>query len=269
MNTQGLYRTFQQSAVCFFIGMSLVAATLSANATTVQIQTVMGDIEINLFDKETPKTVANFLAYVNEGAYTNTIIHRSVPDFVVQGGGFTYEEEDELGVVIRKPAVVNEPVFSNVRGTIAMAKIAGNPHSATNQWFINLKNNSGSLDNDNGGYTVFGQVTGNGMAIIDAMAAVNRYNLGSRFGSAFTELPLRNYTSGAAADDDNFILITGITVLNASPDTADSLNPVRRIVANPPGKGGSSGGGSVSMLLLGILLMLYLLLTPLHQPRRR
>src|SRR5690606_25761942 len=97
-------------------------------------------------DKHTPKTVENFLAYVNAGAYTDSIIHRSVPGFVVQGGGFEFTGALPPVVITQKPAVINEPLFSNVRGTIAMAKVGNDPNSATNQWFINLDNNSGNLD---------------------------------------------------------------------------------------------------------------------------
>lgn len=136
-------------------GIVLFSCTALSQATTVQIQTVMGDLEVNLFDKDTPATVANFLAYVNAGAYTDSIIHRSVPNFIVQGGGFKYNDAWPPVGIAQNPAVINEPLFSNVRGTIAMAKLGNNPNSATNQWFINLKDNSANLDRQNSGFTVF------------------------------------------------------------------------------------------------------------------
>ena len=86
----------------------------------------------------------------------------------------------------------NEPFISNIRGTIAMAKLGGDPNSATSQWFINLADNSANLDTQNGGFTVFGHVTGNGMSVADAIAMLNRVNVGSPFDA----LPVRDYTSG-------------------------------------------------------------------------
>ena len=96
--------------------------------------------------------------------------------------------------VLAYPSVPNEPGISNTRGTIAMAKLDGKPDSATSQWFINLVDNGGppnNLDTTNGGFTVFGRVIGDGMAVADAIALVPRYN----FGSPFDTIPLRNYTS--------------------------------------------------------------------------
>jgi peptidyl-prolyl cis-trans isomerase A (cyclophilin A) len=184
----------------------------------------------------------------------NTIIHRSVSGFVVQGGGFKYAGELPLVAITQNAKVTNEPVYSNVRGTIAMAKLGTDANSATNQWFFNLADNSANLDKQNGGFTVFGQVTGNGMAIVDAMAALNRFNMGSPFDS----IPLRNYT---AADNtnkvpvtgDHFMLIQNIVVLNADPDTAASLNPTKNILINEKEK--NDGGGSGSMGLIGLLML--------------
>lgn len=242
------------SAVCLGAGLFIAQV---ASATTVQFQTPLGDFEVNLFDKATPKTVENFLAYVNANAYMNTIIHRSVSGFVVQGGGFKYAGELPLVAITQNAKVTNEPVYSNVRGTIAMAKLGTDANSATNQWFFNLVDNSGNLDKQNGGFTVFGQVTGNGMAIVDAMAALNRFNMGSPFDS----IPLRNYT---AADNtnkvpvtgDHFMLIQNIVVLNADPDTAANLNPTKNTLINEPDK--KDGGGSmglISLLMLGLLAL--------------
>lgn len=116
------------------LGLAVLAPS-TVLATTVQFQTVMGDITVELFDESTPKTVENFLRYVNEQKYDDTFIHRSVKDFVIQGGGFNYSN-DRVNSIATYPAVVNEPVFANVLGTIAMAKLGGNANSATNQWFF-------------------------------------------------------------------------------------------------------------------------------------
>lgn len=165
---------------------------------------------VELFDqagpgrtRTTPQTVANFLSYVDDGSYTNTIIHRSVTDFVVQGGGFKAptaalgQPGGTPSTITARAPVVNEPGNTNVRGTIAMAKLGGNPDSATNQWFFNLANNNdptnpNSLDVQNGGFTAFGRVLGGGMAAVDAMAAVPDYNASGLYGSAFDNLPLRD-----------------------------------------------------------------------------
>lgn len=276
MNTSSNKNKHLRAIQKLLIGIFLISGSWAAQATTVQIQTVMGDIEVNLFDKQTPKTVANFLAYVNAEAYTDSIIHRSVPDFIVQGGGFEFNEAWPPIAIPQSPMVINEPAFSNVRGTIAMAKLGNKPNSATNQWFINLKNNSGNLDNQNGGFTVFGQVTGNGMAIIDAIAALPRPYLDQKDTSIFGEIPLRDYTANdrvnnVAIDEDHLVIVQGIVVLNASPDTADNLNPVRSgsssSSANNSG-GGKSGGGGGSMSLASMLL-LGLLLLPFGRQRRK
>lgn len=245
------------SATCLGAGLLLAQA---AAATTVQFQTVLGDFEVNLFDKTTPKTVENFLAYVKANAYVNTIIHRSVPGFVVQGGGYKSTGELPLVAITQNAKVTNEPVYSNVRGTIAMAKLGSDANSATNQWFFNLSNdNVSNLDRQNGGFTVFGQVTGNGMAIVDAIAALSRFNMGSPFDS----IPLRNYTAEdntnkVPVTDDHFMLIQNIVILNADPDTAASLNPAKNTLINEESNDDSDGGGSsslFSLLLLGLLAL--------------
>jgi cyclophilin family peptidyl-prolyl cis-trans isomerase len=106
--------------------------------------------------------------------------------------------------------VINEPGISNLRGTIAMAKRPGDPNSATSQWFINLADNSELLDDQNGGFTVFGEVTGNGMDVVDAIAALPVWNAGSPcFGcSPLTELPLRDYPGGGApVEEQNLVMM--------------------------------------------------------------
>lgn len=245
--------------------LGLTCFSFVANATTVQFQTVMGDFEVNLFDNTTPETVANFLEYVEAGDYTDTFFHRSVPGFVVQGGGFFYDHEEEKAFAIAtNDPVINEPLLSNQRGTIAMAR-TNNPDSATNQWFFNLTNNSSRLDSLNGGFTVFGQVTGNGMAIVDAIADLQRFN----FGGVYKELPLRNYTSedgsdGVTLTHEHLVMVQNIVVLDASPDTADGLNPKPTTRNDNDGgsggdNGGSSGGGGsfgwALLIMLGLRLL--------------
>ena len=146
-------------------------------------------------DTLTTKTTKNFLKYVNDGSYQNTIIHRSIDDFVIQSGGYKAPKKQLTvgGVPLAinsKGTVQNEPGNSNVRGTISMAKIGGDPDSATTQWFFNLSNND-FLDIDNGGFTAFGKVLGNGMKVVDSAAKIQTYN----FGGAFSTLPLKNLTT--------------------------------------------------------------------------
>ena len=159
-------------------------------------QRVTGSINMELFTS-TPLTTQNFLNYVNSGRYHNSIFHRSVPGFVIQAGGFTSPNGE---AVRTDPPVANEFNLSprdgqgrvNVRGTVAMAKVGGNPNSATSQWFINLADNSGNLDNQNGGFTTFGRVFSGGMVLADQIAGLQRVNAGG----AFTDLPVASYTGG-------------------------------------------------------------------------
>lgn len=162
---------------------------------------------VELFDqagparsRTTPLSAANFLAYANAGSYTNSIIHRSEPGFVIQGGGFARPTtaSDQAGgspTVIPTSAPISlEAGNSNVRGTIAMAR-TDDPNSATSQFYFNTGDNSGSLDPTalSAGYTVFGRVLGNGMAAVDAMASVSRYDARGFYSNGnFANLPLRD-----------------------------------------------------------------------------
>lgn len=233
-----------------------------ASATVVEFQTVMGDFEVNLYDNATPQTVTNFLNYVNNGAYTNSVIHRSVPGFVVQGGGFVYDLALPLDLVPENAPVINEPVYANVRGTIAMAKLGGDPDSATSQWFFNLDDNTANLDGQNGGFTVFGEVVGTGMDVVDAIAALPRFD----FGGATSEIPLRNFTQQDYSNqvplvEDNFVIITAITVSDSTVDSAAGLNPPANTAGGPaptvpPPATSGGGGGSLGFLsLFGMLLV--------------
>jgi cyclophilin family peptidyl-prolyl cis-trans isomerase len=146
-------------------------------STAVRMTTVLGTIDVALFGQQKPITVANFLNYVGQGRYfkidpangqlASSFVHRSVPGFIIQGGGFlgTVNPADPTSAlateVLHFPSIQNEPGISNKRGTIAMAKLSGDPNSATSQWFINLADNGGppnNLDTQNGGFTVFGRV---------------------------------------------------------------------------------------------------------------
>src|SRR5450432_195296 len=210
-----------------------------SDTSGVRLTTVLGNIDIALYNQRTPITVANFKNYVDSGRYFVTdpttgqpaslFVHRSVPGFVIQSGGFfsTVNPSDPVHVlptqVTTFPAITNEPGISNTRGTIAMAKMATAPNSATSQWYINLADNGGppnNLDTTNGGYTVFGRVLGAGMTLVDEIAALPFYN----FGSPFDTLPLRNYTSGLPTPA-NLVTIPAISYVSSLVFTAVSDHP--------------------------------------------
>lgn len=238
---------------------------LASNATVVEVRTVMGDFQINLFDEATPLTVANFLSYVNAGAYANNVVHRSEPGFVIQGGGFVNTGTLPLDSVATGDPVTNEPVLSNVRGTISMAKQVLAPNSATSQWFINLADNSSFLDTQNSGFTAFGQVLGDGMSVVESIAALTRFN----FGGVVDSIPLRDYTAedftnNVDITEDNFVIITDIVVIDAETVTNPQLTPTpnTRINAAPGTDNGgdsfSSSGGGFGYGALFALLVLFL-----------
>jgi len=244
----------------FVIFTALLPST--SNATIVRVETVVGDFEINLYDNHTPETVANFLDYVQNGAYTDSIFHRSVANFIVQSGGFRTDLNAEVSTIPTNPSVVNEPVVSNLRGSISMAKLGNDPNSATSQWFINLANNSGNLDAQNGGFTVFGEVTGNGMAVIDSLAALPTFE----FAAPLSKLPLQNFTDAdfvgqVPVDNTHLIIVTSITVIDTTVDSAGAagLNPTLNPIGNTDDLGvvdnGGGGGGSLGLLTLFCLFV--------------
>ncbi|MEM8675938.1 MAG: peptidylprolyl isomerase [Cyanobacteria bacterium P01_G01_bin.67] len=182
-----------------------------------------GVTEVLLFDQAgagAPESVTNFLNYVDDGDYDGSIIHRSVPGFIVQGGGFVVNQSNPANAPTEIPAddpVVNEfsAERSNTRGTIAFAKLGNDPNSATNQWFFNLANNSQNLDNQNGGFTVFGEVlTAEDLAPVDAIANLPNFN----FGGAFTNLPLNtgDINDSTIDSEDDFVVYNDISVRQAN-----------------------------------------------------
>jgi cyclophilin family peptidyl-prolyl cis-trans isomerase len=161
----------------FAAGATLALAALSSQAApTVEMQTSMGAIVIELDAEKAPLTVKNFLQYANDGFYNGTIFHRVIEGFMIQGGGFTKDMgEKPTGAQIPNEA---KNGLKNQRGTIAMARRA-EPHSATAQFFINHKDND-ALDypsRDGWGYAVFGKVT-QGLDVVDKIAKVRTGNRG-------------------------------------------------------------------------------------------
>lgn len=208
----------------------------------VKIKTSKGDVNVDLLDKDAPQTVENFYNYVNAGAYDNSIFHRLASGFVLQGGGFKFNaavtadpsatppvtaSPANISAITTNPAVKNEFSLSrsNVTGTVAMAKLGGDPNSATNQFFFNLANNNdpnnpNSLDNQNGGFTVFGRLVGPAdTAVVDTLSkttgttntattsttskikkfdATNATGVNATVRGAFSDLPLDDYKNGIA-----------------------------------------------------------------------
>ena len=204
-------------ALCLLLFLAeLLAVPCVFSNTVVRFSGSSGDFDMELFDSAKPKTVANFLGYVKRGDYKNSIIHRSVPGFMVQGGGFQLEGNTIKPVGAQAP-VINEPGLSNQRGTVAMAKLDGNPDSATNQWFINLGNNAANLDQQNGGFTVFGKVLGNGMDVVDGIAALTTYNATALLGGAFTNLPLREVELRA----ESLVLFSSVKQMPVGTEVVD------------------------------------------------
>jgi len=234
---------------------ALLATAISTHATIVTFETSQGDITVNLFDTTTPKTVDNFLDYVEAGTYNNSVLHRSISDFITQGGGFTYD--GGLIALASNASVINEPVYSNVRGTIAMAKLGGSVNSATNQWFFNLTDNSANLDVQNGGFTVFGQVT-SGMDVVDSIAALGTCNIA--LNTSTTPAPVTSGTDCDGVGFDNLVSITNIDITDASESTSSSLSPAKNTLidtddGDSSNSSSSSGGafGWLSVLGLGLV----------------
>jgi Peptidyl-prolyl cis-trans isomerase (rotamase) - cyclophilin family len=238
-----LKKLFSQTSISKPVFALLLIITLTgmmtdAQATVVRVQTSLGIIDVRLFDSETPLTVANFLKYVDSGAYNRSLIHRSVPGFavhVIQGGGISLAgANNSLGPIAANPPVTNEysSSRSNMRGTIAMAKVAGDANSATSQWFFNLVDNSQFLDErNNGGFTVFGQVIEKGMSVADAIGGLPLLSSSPQydaiiaatpFFASFKELPLATPATGSSLQTNNLVLISTITSNRSSTPVSDS-----------------------------------------------
>jgi cyclophilin family peptidyl-prolyl cis-trans isomerase len=151
--------------------------------------------EVELFDTLAPKAVTNFLAYVNSGRYTNTIVHRSVSTpAVVQGGGFTLSNGIFGNVQTDAGINVNDEFNSargNIAGTLALANAGATNNSTTSQWFVNTSSNASSLDSQQ--FAVFARVVGNGMTIVNSIRALTTSNFTDESNSsALTDVPVRS-----------------------------------------------------------------------------
>ncbi len=162
------------------VGISYAAETVKQTKNpVVTMETSLGNVKIELYEKEAPLSVKNFLDYTKSGFYSGTIFHRVIPSFMAQGGGFTVDRKQKP----TKAPVKNEAAngLKNDRGTIAMARTAA-PDSATAQFFINVVNNDmlNRPSPDGAGYTVFGKVI-DGMDIVDKIVSVKTSNVNMVF----------------------------------------------------------------------------------------
>lgn len=164
------------AVVCFMA--SFATAEVKKNPV-VTMETSLGNVKIELFEKEAPLSVKNFLEYTKSSFYSGTIFHRVIPGFMAQGGGFTSD---------RKQKPTNAPVkneaangLKNDRGTIAMARTSA-PDSATAQFFINVVNNNmlNRPNPDGAGYAVFGKVI-EGMDVVDRIVSVKTHSVNMVF----------------------------------------------------------------------------------------
>ncbi len=187
-------------AVLALGSVSLAAAQAPAPAAKpnprVTLDTSKGKIVVELFPDKAPLTVANFLQYVKSGFYDGVIFHRVIPDFMVQTGGFTPDMEQKP----TKGQIKNESDngVRNERGTLAMARLSA-PHTASSQFFINLKDNR-SLDHSarGWGYTVFGRVV-EGMDVVDSVATVRTTTKGPHGDVPVEAVTIKKASVAAAA----------------------------------------------------------------------
>ena len=243
------------SVAWWVVAIALLFPINSIANISLRMQTDLGGVDMELFDVDTPATVANFMNYANRGDYDGTFIHRSVPGFVLQMGGYVFnpDEGDFFGSgtvhIETDDPVVNEPGISNVRATIAMAKLGGDPDSATSEFFFNLADNSENLDNQNGGFTVFGEVTGNGMETIDRIAGETRcgdyfaFNLGQCNGIiSFTDAPLPHMLTNGLAFLNTVSPVNTVQIINVGED-ADGDGIIDRVENNGPNGGDANEDG--------------------------
>jgi cyclophilin family peptidyl-prolyl cis-trans isomerase len=192
--------------------------------SAARVFTTLGNFDIILFPDATPLTTNNFLDYVDAGRYDDVFFHRAAKDFVVQGGGFRHTTAAGFSKVPTYPAVPNEPGLGNVRGTVAMAKLGGQPDSATSEFFVNLNDlngfdpvnpNAPNLDTQNEGFTVFGRVANPGMVVIDAINNLARKDYTVQIGSGsrlLEDLPINANPAPATIDPSKLVKIRTVDI---------------------------------------------------------
>lgn len=167
---------FRFTVFCFLAWTGIVLAADAPPNPRVELKTNQGTIAIELYAEKAPKSVANFLQYAKDDFYKGTIFHRVIDGFMIQGGGFS----EKMVQKDTRPSIANEAAngLKNEMGTLAMAR-TNEPHSASSQFFINLKDNA-FLDypgRDGWGYAVFGKVV-EGMDVVQKIAKLPTANAG-------------------------------------------------------------------------------------------
>ena len=199
---------------------------------TVRMSTSSGVITMKMRGDKAPASVTNFLTYANSGKYDYTFFTRSIPNFIIQGGSIEIKNAGtapatDLVEYATNASPLNEFNLSNTRGTIAFARGSG-VNSATNQFFFNLGDNSANLDNQNGGFTVFGEITtASGLNSIDGIAAQPRVSLQNNAtatpGIAQTiNVQTASGMSTTGLTDVPTVSTTGLTTVQAQTDPQDS-----------------------------------------------
>jgi len=193
--------------ICFAIlVIAGLAIPANVNAQVVRFNSNVGSFDVQLFEDATPQTVANFLFYLNNGDYTNSLVHRLDSDFVLQGGGFF----PDGSAITTAPPVINEPGISNTRGTIALARQSGDPNSGTSQFFFNLEDNL-FLDSVDEGFTVFGEVLGDGLDVLDEISELSIVDANGGVPGPFGELPV--FDVNAPLTVDNLVIFESVVVV--------------------------------------------------------
>ena len=209
-------RLLRRVSCLLLVVIATLLPAVSRAGTVVRFDTNVGAFDVELFDAAMPITVANFLAYVNAGSYTSSLIHRSTTYnptdiHIMQGGGYALANNAVDSIPTFPSIILESGTATNVRGTIAMARGAAT-NSATSQFFFNVQSNP-ALD---GNYAVFGTVVGPaGLAALDTMGAVQVYDASQQLGSAFGELPLTAPSLAAGS----LVLINSVTAV-PEPSTA-------------------------------------------------
>lgn len=197
----------------FVILLAIAFMNSSAKAQLVTFETNVGDIVVELFADDAPISVANFLGYVNRGDYDGTFFHRSVTDFVVQGGGFL----TNTAPIPVQPPITNEFGRSNLRGTLAFARVGGIVDSATSQFFFNVQDNPG-LDTVDEGFTVFGEVV-EGLDIVDAINALQIVDANGGTPGPFGEIPLQDSFVAPDILTEDLVILNTVTITVPEPSS--------------------------------------------------